>query len=82
VALLVVGFAGMVPIGAGLALWLLRGIPASAVGALVALAAGTFLHIAADDMLPHVHQKGEGRGQALVALLLGIALMGAAGLGE
>jgi zinc and cadmium transporter len=81
VGMLVVGFAGMVPVGAGLALWLLQGISAGAVGAMVAVAAGTFLHIAADDMLPHVHQKGEGRGQALVALLLGIALMGAAGLG-
>ncbi len=82
VALLVVGFASTVPVGVVIASVLLREIPTSAVGALVALAAGTFLHIATDDMLPHVHERQEGRGRALAALLVGIAIMGLAGLGS
>ncbi|MFQ5699716.1 MAG: ZIP family metal transporter [Myxococcota bacterium] len=80
VAWLVAGFASTVPIGVGLSLLLLRGVPGSALGAVVALSAGTFLHIATDDMLPHVHEQKAGRGHALAALLIGIASMAVAKL--
>lgn len=81
VALLVVGFAATVPVGVAIATLLVHKVPTSAIGALVALAAGTFLHIATDDMLPHVHEEREGRGRALGALLVGIACMAVATLG-
>jgi len=81
VAGFVLGFAAIVPIGAAVAVFVSQGVSAHMVGAMIALSAGTFLHIATDEMLPHVHTKDEGRGQALIALLLGIALMGAASLG-
>lgn len=81
VALLVVGFASMVPLGVVIAAFLVHEIPASGLGALVALSAGTFLHIATDDMLPHVHEHKEGRGRALAALLVGIAFMAVATIG-
>ncbi|RMF83952.1 MAG: hypothetical protein D6739_06595 [Nitrospirae bacterium] len=81
VLLLVAGFAATVPLGVAVALLLLHEIPQAAVGALVALAAGTFLHIATDDMLPHVHEEERGRGRALVALLAGIGVMAVAGIG-
>lgn len=80
VAGLVLGFAAIIPVGAAVAVFLARGISAVTVGAMVALSAGTFLHIATDEMLPHVHTKNEGRGQALVALLAGIGSMFVAGL--
>ncbi len=81
VAMLVGGFAATVPVGVAIATLLVHEIPTSAIGTLVALAAGTFLHIATDDMLPHVHEEREGRGRALAALLVGIAFMAVATLG-
>ncbi|NCO58635.1 MAG: hypothetical protein COW73_11075 [Nitrospirae bacterium CG18_big_fil_WC_8_21_14_2_50_70_55] len=82
VVLLVAGISATVPVGVAIATLLQRQIPATAMGALVALSAGTFLHIATDDMLPHVHEHKEGRGRALAALLVGIAVMAVAALGE
>jgi zinc and cadmium transporter len=77
---LVTGFAAIVPVGAAVAVILAKGVSSVTVGAMVALSAGTFLHIATDEMLPHVHSKTEGRGQALIALLAGIGAMFIAGL--
>jgi zinc and cadmium transporter len=46
------------PLGAILSLAFIRGLSESTVGLLLAMAGGTFLYIAASDLIPETHEKG------------------------
>lgn len=73
-------FAAMVPLGALGAYAIARDMEADRlVGGAIAVAAGTFLHVAASDLLPEVHRAG-GRLGGLGAFGGGLALMAAARL--
>ncbi|MDQ7054336.1 MAG: ZIP family metal transporter [candidate division KSB1 bacterium] len=65
----------MVPVGAILTLLVLGSVSDFTVGWLVAFSAGTFLHIAADDLLPEVHTSTLDRKSSLGIFLAGIVLM-------
>lgn len=45
------------PIGTLFTVFILRGVPESMVGILLALAAGTFLYVAASDLTPETHRR-------------------------
>ena len=45
------------PLGAILTVFLLRGLPEATVGVLLSLGAGTFLYVAASDLIPATHLK-------------------------
>lgn len=70
-----IGVSASVPLGMALAYGFLRmgGIPNSA-GVLLAISAGTFLYIAACDLLPELHRSGEDRGKRLAAFLFGVGI--------
>ena len=68
-------FAFAVPVGALIAVHLLTSMPGDVIGWALAFAGGTFLHIAADDLLPSVHSSEQNRGSTLIAFLLGVFLV-------
>lgn len=71
-------YASMVPIGAGLYAGLQHALHyASFAPRALAFSAGTFLYVAAVDLLPHVvhHTERKGRVRHVVAFLLGLLLM-------
>ena len=43
----------------------------------LAASAGTFLHLALSDILPDLHRRGTSKWKLSVALLVGVATMGA-----
>jgi zinc transporter ZupT len=45
------------------------------IGFLVAFSGGTFLHVAADDLLPEVHRHGEDRNLRLFVFILGLLVI-------
>ncbi len=55
--LLSVAVALATPVGAAIALGPLSGLSESAMGAMLAIAGGSFLYIAASDLLPETHEK-------------------------
>ncbi len=65
----------MVPLGAGLLILVLGKISSGVLGWLVAFSGGTFLHIAADDLLPEVHSASLNRKATLSIFLGGVLLM-------
>ncbi len=65
----------LVPLGAAATLLWLKSADAGVVGWLVAFSAGTFLHIAADDLLPEVHSAALDRKSSLAVFLAGIFFM-------
>lgn len=73
--LIILLFSLTIPAGAALTILLAPKLPATAVGWLIAFSAGTFLHIAADDLLPAVHSNEENRPSTLMAFLTGLAFM-------
>jgi zinc and cadmium transporter len=80
------GFAAMVPVGAG-AFMVSSGAIAEDLrnqltGAALAFSAGTFLFIALSDLLPEVQFHRHDRVPLLLALVLGVAFMGGIGLLE
>jgi len=80
------GFAAMVPVGAG-AFLATRGaieedLQNQLTGAALAFSAGTFLFIALSDLLPEVQFHKHDRVPLLLALVLGVAFMGGIGLLE
>lgn len=62
-----------VPVGALLASTALAQLPATMVGIMLGFAAGSFIHVGATDVLPHVHEERDGLAVAIV--LGGAALM-------
>ncbi|MFQ6096816.1 MAG: ZIP family metal transporter [Armatimonadota bacterium] len=77
---LIVFFSLMVPVGAFAVVLLARGVTDTLIAVLVALSAGTFIHIAAADLLPSVHRAEEGRSASLLTFLLGAGFMWATSL--
>lgn len=74
-------FALMVPLGAGLYLLLREAVHVQEFGPLaLAASAGTFLHLSLSDILPDLHRRGASRWRLSVAMVGGIAVMGALGL--
>ncbi|MFN7973741.1 MAG: ZIP family metal transporter [Acidobacteriota bacterium] len=73
-------FALMVPLGAvgAFAVFSFWGGSSELLGVALGASAGTFLHIAASDLLPEVHKGTEGRVGNLVAFVLGLVLIGGA----
>jgi zinc and cadmium transporter len=71
-------FALMVPLGAGVYLGL-RGLVSMERFTAFALAfsGGTFLHLSLSDILPDLHRRGGAKWRITLALLVGVALMGA-----
>ncbi len=67
--------AAMVPVGAILTLVFLHSVSNRTLGWLIAFSAGTFLHIAADDLLPEVHTSTMDRKSSLGIFLTGIVVM-------
>jgi zinc and cadmium transporter len=74
-AALIVFFSLMAPLGAVAVVLLARTISGPVLAILLALSAGTFVHIAADDLLPAAHQVEVMRAATLLTFLLGIAFM-------
>jgi len=85
-ALVQLGFAAMVPIGAGVFLLtsgaVAKNLQNQLTGAALAFSAGTFLFIALSDLLPEVQFHRHDRVALSLALVLGVVLMGGIGLLE
>jgi len=47
------------PVGAVISFFLIKNIASSALGALLAVAAGSFLYVAASDLIPEIHKKSK-----------------------
>ena len=54
-------FNAMVAVGAAPAFVVLRGLPAWPLGAMLCFSAGTFIHVAASDLLPVFHRQRRGK---------------------
>lgn len=71
-------FALMVPVGAGLYLVLRELVHVEAfTSAALAASAGTFLHLSLSDIIPDLHRRGVARLSMSVAMISGLAVMGA-----
>jgi zinc and cadmium transporter len=71
-------FALMVPVGAALYVGLREAVRVEAfTSAALAASSGTFLHLSLSDILPDLHRRGMGRWRLSLAVLAGLALMGA-----
>lgn len=71
-------FAVMVPVGAGLYVVLRELVQVQRFTAIaLAASAGTFLHLSLSDILPDLHRRGTSRWRLSVALVAGVAAMGA-----
>lgn len=75
IILVLFGFSLAVPLGGVLTSFFLKEDSTYAVGWLLAFSAGTFLHIAADDLLPGVHAAVDNRRATLSTFLVGVALV-------
>ena len=65
-------FALTTPLGALLALFILKGVHPQLIGLAIGLSAGIFLFIAIGDLLPTVHEENEKKYQNLVCLCIGV----------
>jgi len=65
-------FSLMVPLGALITYLFLQQTSVRAIGALTAFSAGTFLHVASDDLLPEVHQHSHDRYSRLISFFIGL----------
>ncbi len=68
-------FSLMVPLGALITFLFLQNTTVKAIGGLTAFSAGTFLHVAADDLLPEVHQHSHDKYSRLIAFAVGLITM-------
>ena len=62
------------PIGALLSLLFIHDLPESTIGILLALGAGTFLYVAASDLIPETHRRNQSL-RNLGAFLIGVFLI-------
>jgi len=71
-------FAVMVPVGAGVYVLVRQLVHVERFTAIaLAASAGTFLHLSLSDILPDLHRRGASRWRLSVALVAGVAMMGA-----
>ncbi len=68
-------FAMMIPLGSFLSFFSLLSFKKYILGAVIAFSGGTFLHVAASDLLPEVHKLSPGRFRALFLFLSGLTAM-------
>ena len=69
-------FSVMVPLGAFITYFVFEGTAShTTIGYLIAFSAGTFLHVAADDLLPEVHHHATDRITRLIVFLLGLVII-------
>ncbi|NOX89159.1 MAG: ZIP family metal transporter [Calditrichaeota bacterium] len=68
-------FSLMVPIGAIITFFFLKNTDHKTIGFLIAFSAGTFLHVAADDLLPEVHQHSHERISRLISFIIGLIII-------
>ena len=69
-------FSLMVPLGAFITYFFFKGTAShQTIGFLIAFSAGTFLHVAADDLLPEVHHHAVDRIPRLFTFLLGLLVI-------
>lgn len=69
-------FSVMVPLGAFITYFMFEGTASHrTIGYLIAFSAGTFLHVAADDLLPEVHHQASDRITRLFVFLLGLVII-------
>ncbi|HFE63824.1 MAG TPA: transporter, Zip family protein [Caldithrix sp.] len=73
--LIILLFSVMVPLGAFSTYFLIQKASVHTLGVLAAFSAGTFLHVAADDLMPEVHQHFRYRKTRLLVFLLGLLVM-------
>jgi len=69
-------FSFMVPIGAFITFFLLQNTSQATLGYLIAFSAGTFLHVAADDLIPEIHKHYKLRYSSLIVFIIGIVVIG------
>ena len=72
-------FNAMVPVGAILAFVVLFGLPVWLLGAMLCFSAGTFIHVAASDLLPVIHRQHSGKVLLSAVVVLGALFMAAFG---
>jgi zinc and cadmium transporter len=68
-------FSLTVPIGAWTTVAIFESFSNNSIGWLLAFSGGTFLHIAADDLLPNVHSTENNRNATLTTFLAGVAMI-------
>ena len=68
-------FSLMVPLGAVSTYFFFENTSTTALGYLIAFSAGTFLHVAADDLLPEVHQHSHERVSRLISFFAGLFVL-------
>ncbi len=69
-------FSLMVPLGAFITYFFFKETAShQTIGYLIAFSAGTFLHVAADDLLPEVHLHGTDRIARLITFLAGLVII-------
>lgn len=68
-------FAMMIPLGSFISFFSLISFQKYILGAVIAFSGGTFLHIAASDLLPEVHKLNPGRFRALFLFISGLTAM-------
>ncbi len=68
-------FSVMVPVGAAVTYFLAEHTSLTVIGYLIAFSAGTFLHVAADDLLPEIHHDGQDRIIRLLVFFVGLFIM-------
>jgi len=76
ILLILFSFSLMVPAGAFITFFLFHNTTISTLGYLIAFSAGTFLHVAADDLIPEVHKHYKFRKTRLLIFLVGIVTIG------
>ncbi len=75
-------FSMMIPIGALLTYFFALHTTKTTIGYLIAFSSGTFLHVAADDLLPEVHSHFQYRKESLATFFLGLFIIWAVTLLE
>ncbi|MCA9731501.1 ZIP family metal transporter [candidate division KSB1 bacterium] len=65
-----------VPVGGVITFSIVSGLNKTVIGWLIAFSAGTFLHVAADDLLPEVHSSESKRIPTLLTFVLGLCVIG------
>lgn len=81
IALFILIFASIIPLGTVISLNVLNEIGGEWVGVALALSLGTFLYISTSDFLPEVHHPHGSRLKSLIYFLSGIGLMAFLALG-
>jgi len=75
ILLFIISFSLMVPAGALLTLLFENSISESMLGWLIAFSSGTFIHVAAGDLLPEMHVQSNSKSTTLLPFLAGILIM-------